>query len=114
MVQRPIAFSSDQYDQLIAQLRVLITGIQRVETTGTSRLGDAVGLQPEGQVWEPAMTLVSMGKSFFGDTHTIIETILLPELTELHRGLVVAKAIFQSTEDLALVAAADFIGELQP
>lgn len=111
MADQPIAFSSDQYDGLITQLGTLITNLQKVETTGTVLFNDDVRLQPKGQTWGPAMSLVVAGQSFFQAAHSVMDRALLPELVELHQGLFNAKSLFQNAEDLALISSADFISE---
>ena len=106
-----IAFSSDQYDQLITHIGTLVTDLQKLTTSGPAPLSANLLLQPDGQTWAPAADLVAAGKAFFEPERSLLDDTILPQLTTLQQGLIAAKSIFSNAEDLALASSADFLKE---
>jgi hypothetical protein len=108
-----IAFSAADYDRLITMLRDLINELGDHHEGAAGTLFPPDGnwlLQPDGQVWDPAVTLVAAGKTF-GNLLGAHTTTLLSRLEAFFDALCSARAVFSKAADLATYSAESFGSE---
>ena len=107
-----IVFNADQYSRLITELVELSNSLSSAVTSGSTPLSPDVRLQPDTQIWQPAIDLVTAGKGFFSHQFASVNDVLLPELTNLCEGMARAKASMEAAGDLAAMMAGDFNAQL--
>jgi hypothetical protein len=105
---RNLVFDAGQYDAIIRELTDLAGNLTTATTTGDTPLTDQVLLQPDGQKWLVASSLVAAGKSFFADKDDLVNNLLLPQLAKLSEGMAGAKSVFQEADDLSQITATEF------